>query len=74
MIASKASVKWTDESVGRLVNTNWVVIFNAAKMIKSTTLTVLAFFSIQVVWIFTSKTLVFICKIRYNTEDTVNLA
>lgn len=61
MIASKASVKWTDESVGRLVDTNWVVVFNAAKMIISTALTVFALFSFQILWIFTSKALVFVC-------------
>lgn len=67
MIAGKASVKGTDESVGRLVDTNWVVVFNAAEMIISTALAVLAFFRIQILWILTSKAHVFICK------DTINL-
>lgn len=43
MVASKASVKWTGESMGVLIHPNWVAVFNALEVIITSALAVLTF-------------------------------
>lgn len=59
-MTGETGVQRTEETVGRFVHLNGIVILNAIQMIKATTLAVFTLFRIEIVRILASKAYVLI--------------